>query len=176
MNKAWLCVAAFTFIAFNTYGDPPIYLADNFDGHGYELIPTPTPWHIAKKKADQNGGYLVVITSPEENEFIMELIKKATKGGTCQAWLGLSDEKKEGDWRWINSEKVSFNYWSAGQPDNYNNAENFACFVTRTDGLRWNDHSGDARTANIVEYDHEITSDTSTETSGPARPKIRSTR
>jgi hypothetical protein len=161
-----------------TRADKPVYTKGNFNGHGYELVADPAPWHVAKKKADKNDGYLVVITTPEENEYVMELIKKSTKGEFADVWLGLTDEKKEGEWRWVNGEKMTFNKWQPNQPDNagyWAGSENCVHLQHSQAGFGWNDYSGDGRFVYIIEYDHEIDCDGVGKTSG-IKSTLRSTR
>jgi len=155
--------------------DKPVYTTGNYEGHGYELIPAPTPWHIAKKKADEEGGYLVVITSAKENQFVTELVKKATNGELCEVWIGLSDEKNEGDWKWINGERYTFNNWDKSNPSNSDGAENAVQLVKTYEEFQWNDRSSDRRCAYMIEYDHEIDSKNSSKSSG-LKSGLRSTR
>jgi hypothetical protein len=157
--------------------EKPVSLKENFKGHGYEVIPTPVTWHTAKKHAGQNNGYLVVITTPEENDFIIQLTKKATNSEGAEVWIGLNDEKLEGDWRWVSGEKITFQNWASGEPNNHSYAvlggsEHFV--HTWKDG-KWNDYSGDARIPFIVEYDHEIETKSSAKRT-ETKSSIRSTR
>ena len=157
------------------HADKPVYVAGNFNGHGYELIPTPTPWHLAKKKAEEKDGYLVVITSEKENEFITELVRKSTNGELCEVWIGLEDEKSEGDWRWINGEKYIYNNWDKSNPSNSDGAENAVQLIKTDEKLQWNDRSSDRRCAYIIEYDHEMDFN-GRASSGKTKSNLRSTR
>jgi hypothetical protein len=162
MNKKILTTSiAFCLLNLAVYADRPASTSGNYDGHAYELVPNPVPWHIAKKKAEDAGGYLVVITTPQENEYVMELIKKSTKGDFADVWIGLTDEKKEGEWRWVNGEKMTFNKWLGPNPDNagyWAGSENCVHLQHSKEGFGWNDYSGDGRFVYIIEYDHEIDS------------------
>ena len=179
MNKKLLAVSlACCLINAGVHADKPVSVCGNHNGHGYELVPDPVPWHIAKKKAQDAGGYLVVITSPQENEFVMELIKKSTKGDFADVWLGLTDEKKEGEWRWVNGEKVTFTKWQPNQPDNagyWAGSENCVHLQHSQAGFGWNDYSGDGRFVYIIEYDHEMNTQEGT-AKGRANAGLRSTR
>jgi hypothetical protein len=164
-------------VAMILNAEKPVSLKENFKGHGYEVIPAPVTWHTAKKHAGQNNGYLVVITTPEENDFIIQLTKKATNSEGAEVWIGLNDEKLEGDWRWVSGEKITFQNWASGEPNNHSYAvlggsEHFV--HTWKDG-KWNDYSGDARIPFIVEYDHEIETKSSAKRT-ETKSSIRSTR
>jgi len=136
----------------NGHTDKPVYLKESFNGHVYELVPTPLPWHVAKRRAEDAGGYLVVITSKEENDFVKGLIEKSTNGEFCSTWIGFTDEENEGDWKWVNGEKATFNFWFSSQPDNWGGWENAAHFVKNENGIHWNDNSSGCRFVYIIEY------------------------
>ncbi|NBN98931.1 MAG: hypothetical protein EBV19_06780 [Flavobacteriia bacterium] len=163
------------FFALVLNADKPVYIAGNLNGHGYEIIPTPMPWHLAKKKANDLGGYLVTISSTEENEFVISLINKATKGEMCEIWIGFNDERNEGDWKWVNDEKATYNFWHKFQPDNWNNGENAAVFVKNDQGYCWNDRATDTRLPFIVEFNSTVDGDNRND-SGDAKSGLRSTR
>lgn len=71
-------------------------------GSFYELVETPgLTWTQARDAAAEKefagvAGYLVTITSKEENSFIAERIL-----GADDIWIGASDAGLEGDWRWV---------------------------------------------------------------------------
>lgn len=118
-------------------------------GTNYTLYKERVNFRKASKLARKMGGYLV---EEEKNPSLMmetfNVYKKITKhlsddeitdttsqrnaGGAAYVWLGGSDKKKEGDWRWLRSndklEKHSYNggNWGTAQahkgqrePDNY---------------------------------------------------------
>ena len=45
-----------------------------------------------------------------------------------KAWVGLTDEANEGEWRWLNGEIALSNQiaWEKGQPNDYKNSQNCA--------------------------------------------------
>lgn len=117
-----------------------------FNGHFYEFVnATNISWSDARDAASQRSicginGYLAVITSQEENEFV------ASK---CEAngWLGAEDNNQEGEWKWVTSPNTSentqfwsglgskvggitvnnmYNNWNAGvEPNNHGNNEDY---------------------------------------------------
>ena len=136
------------------------------NGHFYEFISAPgINWADAKAAAEArsyNGqsGYLVTITSAEENQFAFSKI-------SAQGWIGASDAAVEGEWRWVGGPENgqlfwsglanggpvngAYNAWGGGEPNNAGN-EDYAHF--RTDGL-WNDYPlsvGGGIQGYVVEY------------------------
>eukprot|EP00092_Neocalanus_flemingeri_P056901 GFUD01067515.1.p1 GENE.GFUD01067515.1~~GFUD01067515.1.p1 ORF type:complete len:229 (+),score=46.25 GFUD01067515.1:42-728(+) len=108
----------------------------------YAFLGEPCTWYEAMAKCKELGGYLVEITSQEEQDLIVR---------TSQAlgwdklklnfWLGLNDIEKEGTWIWEQSQRGvndGFSNWHAGEPSGGN--EN--CGATWT-GNKWNDYPCD---------------------------------
>ena len=76
-----------------------------FNGHYYKVFKNTTiGWHDAKTACEKVGGHLVTITSAKENDFVYSLICKSG----VQCWLGATDEKKEGTWKWVTGEKWNY--------------------------------------------------------------------
>jgi len=88
-----------------------------FKNHTYQIINKNMTWEEAKKHCESLGGYLLTITSKEEQEFIESYIKE--KEFTENSfWLGATDKDKEGTWKWITGEKFDYSNWGDGEPDN----------------------------------------------------------
>lgn len=152
------------------------------NGHFYKYVNknTSITWDAAKAEAEKSEyfgrkGYLVTITSPEENTFV----KEKTLG---IGWLGAKDierdastPKKNGDWRWVtgpegledggqgkkfyqgygNGVDLLYNNWETGEPNDYNRAEFVAhIFGPGAQAGKWNDYSptNASVTGYIVEY------------------------
>ncbi|MDH5163537.1 S-layer homology domain-containing protein [Heyndrickxia oleronia] len=153
-------------------------LAYSENGHFYEYINknATITWFDAKKEAEEKNyfgreGYLVTITSENENNFV----KDKTLG---LGWIGAKDiernpennpdpsatyPKKTGDWRWVtgpegleeggglqfytgyaqSGSKVKYANWAAGEPNDYNGSGEYVAhiFGPGTDSGRWNDYS-----------------------------------
>jgi len=88
-----------------------------FNNHKYQIIDKLMTWQEAKEYCESLGGYLVTITSAEEQAFIASLIKE--KGFTQNRfWMGATDKDKEGTWKWITGEKFDYSNWGRTQPNN----------------------------------------------------------
>ena len=90
-------------------------------------------WESAKIFCEKLGGHLATISSPEENNAVLDLMLKA---GKELAWIGANDKEVEGNWKWVTGEPFSFSNWAASQPDNYNGEQHYS--VMWKDGT-WDD-------------------------------------
>lgn len=143
----------------------------SYGGHYYEFVATGLTWAGARTAAGARSyyglaGYLATITSLGENSFVSAKL-------TATGWIGASDAATEGDWRWVtgpeglenggagrpfwlgagNGMSVNGQYssWSSGEPNNYNNNEDYAQFYAGGAGT-WNDLSGAEALGYVVEY------------------------
>jgi hypothetical protein len=128
-------------------------------GHAYEYVETDgVTWEEARRAAanrshDGKRGYLVTITSPGEQEVVSSLTDK-------RAWIGASDARSEGTWRWITGPEGkeadgkgrhfftqsdsggsaiggSYENWDEGEPNDVG-GEDYA--QTWTSDGKWNDN------------------------------------
>ncbi len=100
-------------------------------------------WSAAKAEAAAKGGFLAVITSQEENDFIRDgLIAD-------RAWIGYTDEANEGDFEWVNGEDDTYTNWNSGEPNDYGNGEDYT-EILKSHG-RWNDLSNSAHREFVME-------------------------
>lgn len=118
------------------------------EGHAYLVISDPMRWVDAKAYAEKLGGYLVVVTSEQENRFVADLAR--SKKVYQAIWIGLSDEAVEGQWQWVNGEPVSFTAWEPGEP-NGGRGENYVN-IGHASTYTWNDGSGWSRQPFVVEF------------------------
>ena len=91
--------------------------------------------HLARSKSAchfPRAAISATITSTNEWERLVPLL---TASGQPNFWLGASDEKLEGDWRWVTGEPFTFNLWNFGEPNNCCGGENFLAITTSF----WND-------------------------------------
>lgn len=101
------------------------------NGHVYAAVAAPDltgiTWTEAKEAAEASSeggcpGYLVSITSAEENEFIATNLPEAIPIAGRGYWIGAEQapgsEEPAGGWGWVSGESFEYAHWSAGQPDN----------------------------------------------------------
>jgi hypothetical protein len=121
---------------------------DEVATHQFEVITNEVTWLEAKAAATAQGGYLATITSTNEWE---ELVPLLTASGTPNFWLGATDEKLEGDWRWVSGEPFTFNLWNFGEPNNCCGGEHFLAITPAF----WNDAGSrtnpDSRASYVIE-------------------------
>lgn len=101
-----------------------------FGGHWYSAFDKRVSWHEAKKLCESMGGYLCCIETRQEQAFIAKL------AGGRYLFLGATDEKEEGAWRWVNGKPFAYACWMDGQPNNWGDNENY---LATYDGGEWVD-------------------------------------
>ena len=145
----------------NTYYNPT-------NGHIYKFVQgaiTPTSARSAALASTYEGesGYLVTITSQDEQNFINQ------KVSAYNIWTGLSDAAQEGVWKWLDGPEAGtivrngntnvsgqYNNWCSGEPNNWGSGEDY--MVTRwSGGYCWNDYgppatSGASGGGYVIEY------------------------
>ena len=111
-----------------------------FHGHRYQVVLGRVTWHEAKMECETRGGHLVIISDSEENEFVRKLCKQRNM------WIGLTEEVKHGEWRWVDGTLMKFTDFKGVEPNNQNGREHYAHFCFRADNFfsdQWNDLSDD---------------------------------
>jgi hypothetical protein len=137
----------------------PVKVVENYQGHKYEFIPEKKPWKLASEIARQKGGYLVSLTSEDENSFVTKLIQKASK--ECKeinqrVWIGLNKDNQKSEWLWESGEKYEFSSWGKGEPNNEGNRESSVLLNHESynpDKIgKWNDGNSEENLYYIIEY------------------------
>lgn len=106
-------------------------------------------------------GYLVTITSAEENAFVAARLQG-------DGWMGASDAASEGDWKWLDGPEAGTSFWSgqsggsvqnglyanwsSGEPNDYSTGEDCAEFYIASS--KWNDLpcAGNTLSGYVVEF------------------------
>ncbi|KAF4118551.1 hypothetical protein G5714_000602 [Onychostoma macrolepis] len=70
----------------------------NFSSHLYCVSATMLSWNESRHSCAEKGAYLVIINSPEEQEFISNF--------QINIWIGLSLNVTEGVWKWVDNTEV----------------------------------------------------------------------
>ncbi|XP_053559024.1 CD209 antigen-like protein E [Bombina bombina] len=99
------------------------------------------PWNSAKEDCLSRQSKLLVINSESEQIFISKTIRCDT------FWIGLNDMDTESTFVWEDGNALDSNkqFWSEGQPDNYNGSEEEDCvtirypYCNKYDFKNWND-------------------------------------
>ena len=94
-------------ISFSTNAQCPTSLSDytylgELGDNKYFISNTSTNWSTAESNAEANSGYLVSITSQEENDFILDKIDEIV-------FIGYNDGNSEGNFEWDSGEPLGFN-------------------------------------------------------------------
>ncbi|MBQ3061463.1 MAG: hypothetical protein IJD02_03375 [Lachnospiraceae bacterium] len=109
--------------------------AFQFNNHYYMVYDEGYNWLDVQAFCESMGGYMLTITSHEEQEFVKTLISNGDK--KCY-WLGATDITKEGQWVWITGEPWEYQNWKSGEPNNGDAGEDYAELMTWND-YTWND-------------------------------------
>lgn len=88
-----------------------------------------------EKYCRAKGGHLASITSQDENDVVYAYLLDNKREHT---FIGLTDEGKEGHWKWVDGSPVTYTNWAPGQPNNKKGKEHYAQFDGTYEGT-WND-------------------------------------
>lgn len=153
------------YIAVTATENPVGYFYFPPNGHFYRPISSGAFYTSAKSAAAATTfkgqtGYLVTITSADEDAFIFNNVPQS------QIWFALSDAAQEGFWRidagpengtLIKTQNGQFagniagqyNNWAGGEPNN-SGGEHYA--VTKWNGSQWNDLPNNFACPYVIEY------------------------
>jgi hypothetical protein len=136
------------------------YLPTN--GHFYRPISTGAFYSQSKINAAATTfkgqrGYLVTITSSDEDNFIFNNVPQSN------IWFALTDSITEGTWRiddgpekgtivriGTTNQQGVYNNWAGGEPNNWGGNEDYA--VTKWNGSQWNDLNFNYNNPYVIEY------------------------
>ena len=71
----------------------------------------------AEKSCVLLNGHLASVHSQDEMEFICDQV--VSEIANVHVWLGGTDRKVEGEWKWTDGSKWDYTRWSFGEPSNY---------------------------------------------------------
>ncbi len=110
-----------------------------WNGHTYKLINNALSPEEAENFCEEAGGYLVSITSEEEQKAIAGFISYLPKNTLVT--IGAFDFGHEGTWEWFSGEKFLYSNWADGEPDNGSGWGQDYSAMDSTTGL-WYDYFG----------------------------------
>lgn len=119
--KCEISVTASGFNSYSSFGKIPVVMKEErpayipvdayyneLNGHWYKMYQEKDilSWYDAAQKCKELNGYLVTITSLEEQKFIESI----PLNNNC-IWLGGRTENKE--WKWVTGEKFEYTNWAS---------------------------------------------------------------
>lgn len=114
----------------------PIYTAQDGSKHVYRIYKGVQLWQEARRFCEALGGHLATISDAEENAFIHDFMISC---GYTEAYFGLSDEHRTGDWVWVTGEKVNYTNWGGKEPSRCLKERYGMFFTTMLKPRTWND-------------------------------------
>ncbi len=100
-------------------------------------------WHQAKAVTEAAGGHIVVIDDAAENEYVRAGLL------TDYAWIGLTDEITENDFKWVNGTPFNYSNWNSGEPNNSNGNEHYVRML-KNNG-KWTDRNSTFKAEIVME-------------------------
>ncbi|KAI4893830.1 hypothetical protein NFI96_032177 [Prochilodus magdalenae] len=93
-----------------------------FDTRMYYISTERKSWSDSRQDCRQIGADLVTINSRRKKDFI-EILRQGQ-----MAWIGLSDQDREGVWKWVDGSALTTGFWRSGEPNSAAGDED--CVVT----------------------------------------------
>uniref|UniRef100_A0A8C7MWX4 C-type lectin domain family 4 member K n=1 Tax=Oncorhynchus kisutch TaxID=8019 RepID=A0A8C7MWX4_ONCKI len=93
-----------------------------YNGSCYYFSKEKMTWEQSQYACIHDGGHLVIIESQQEQEFIKQrVVALGIDPYDHSPWIGLTDEKQEGLWVWMDNTPLNENikYWDFGEPNNH---------------------------------------------------------
>lgn len=116
-------------------------------------------WENAFEYCEGVNGYLAIITSKAENDFLFNFMKEQ---GYENAYFGLTDSSWENHWEWSNGTEPDYTNWALNEPSGIDGANYAKLSSSYPDGT-WSDgvfsSTDSSGTAFICEWDGTFSSD-----------------
>ncbi len=126
----------------------------NVGGSRFLLVEKNHNWDQASLMATNAGGHLAVPSNEKEASFIALTLKSALRDlGSC--WIGgKRDDNLPEIWKYVTGESFTFVTWLEGQPDNFEENENYLVIRKDGDALGANDEdqSGNETNHFLIEW------------------------
>lgn len=131
--------------------------AVTFQNHSYYIFENNcSTWEKASDYCKSRGGYLAIINSKEEDDFLFAYMLDS---GRSEVYFGLSDKESEGNWKWVDNSRLTYQNWGINdegevEPNDDAADENYAELDASMVSGYWNDCGfGRDTTAYICEWD-----------------------
>lgn len=101
--------------------------------------------------------HLVFIESADENAFLTDFFNQKRQGSLNDAWIGLNDREKEGDWKWGEEKGMLYSNWSDdyNEPNGDEKRDQDCAFISMFFGGEWVDELCVTTQAYLI-CEHEI--------------------
>ncbi len=127
-----------------------------FVRHYFKAYNMAMTWQEAKEYCESLGGHLATVASAPEQEILKSL---ACKSGR-RYWLGASDSKTEGRWKWVTGERWAYTVWAENRPSANGAARDYLQLWVKG-GYLWIDASSTKKnstnTGFICEWEENLT-------------------
>ncbi|XP_077157417.1 C-type lectin domain family 4 member F-like [Paroedura picta] len=111
-----------------------------YNGSFYSFSREDKPWQEAEEACRSHEAHLTSVTSREEMDFLVR------ESNGLSFWIGLTDQREEGNWTWTDGTKYSprMSFWDERQPDNWDQTperREDCVHFGKNKVLSWNDNS-----------------------------------
>lgn len=91
-----------------------------FNNSCYLISRNSRDWPESKSFCESKGAHLAIIHTPEEQTFLWNLLPR---GHWNSYWFGITDEKTEDEWKWVDGTPLIGGFWEEGEPNNHINED-----------------------------------------------------
>jgi len=109
------------------------------NGNSYYLLQS-TSWTDSERQAIHLGGHLATINDAAEQDWVYQTFG-GYAGGKHLLWIGLTDARVEGQYRWVSGQTPAYTNWASGEPNNSQGGEDYVAmyYPGHSSQSKWND-------------------------------------
>lgn len=156
--------------------------AVTFEGKSYYIFDNGCEsWDEAQRFCESRGGYLAVVNSSEENEFLYNYMLET---GFDEAFIGYTDQYHEGRWEWVSGKTSNFTDWGindegSAEPNADSVYEDYAHMNSSMNRGHWNDKRFGKTSScffcewDLIDYQGKDCTGTAIEEGAPIRNSVR---
>ena len=120
---------------------------ESFENRCYKVVNGGKDWNQAENDCVSMGGHLVSIHSIAEVNFLQSIIGKPKyglrSGYSGWIWIGAKRATQSGPsnvkFQWSDGSNFDYEYWDAGEPNDYGGQEDCAHHYGKAGDGKWND-------------------------------------